>query len=91
MQAQWHRAADIHRRCHREDRRWLARLALVQRAGAPPLEGAAAVQVPALELSSTAIRARAAAGRSLRGWVPARVADYISGLALYRREEGGTA
>jgi len=78
----WREAAEIPR---------LARLALVQRAGAPPLEGAAAVQVPAMELSSTAIRARAAAGRSLRGWVPARVADYISGLALYRREEGGTA
>lgn len=68
----------------------LATLAVFRR-GDDPLAGrAAAFVVPALELSSTAIRARAAAGRSLRGWVPDRVADYISGLALYQ-SQGGAA
>ncbi len=64
--------------------RALATLAAFARSGeAPPAEIPLRVDVPRLELSSTAIRARAAAGRSLAGWVPASVAGYISGLALY--------
>lgn len=75
----WRDAEEVTRR---------ARVAVVHRAGTPMPAGAAAVEIPALDLSSTAIRARAAAGRPLRGWVPQRVADYISGLALYRTEGG---
>ena len=37
-----------------------------------------------LATGATAIRARMAAQRSLVGWVPERVGDYISGLQLYR-------
>lgn len=64
--------------------RALATVAVFARGGeAPPADFPVRVEVPRLELSSTAIRARAAAGRSLVGWVPAAVAGYISGLALY--------
>lgn len=76
---QWHEVEDVMR---------LAQLVVFARAGVPVPEGFRELEVPALELSSTAIRARAAAGRSLRGWVPERVADYISGLDLYRTQGG---
>lgn len=69
--------------------RALARIAVCRRGGeAPPAGFDLLVDVPALELSSTAIRARAAEGRSLAGWVPGPVADYISGLRLYRSDAG---
>lgn len=69
--------------------RTLARIAVSARGrDAPPAGFDATVQMPALELSSTAIRARVAAGRSLVGWVPERVSDYISGLQLYRSDVG---
>ena len=42
------------------------------------------IRVPAMDLSSTAIRARAAAGLPLDGWVPRAVADYIVASRLYR-------
>ena len=72
-----------------EQVRSLATIAVFARGDEPPPEGFdALVQVPVLELSSTAIRARVAAGRSLIGWVPERVSDYISGLQLYRSEAG---
>lgn len=65
--------------------RELARVVTFRRGREAPSSGAGAtVEVPALELSSTAIRQRAAAGRSLRGWVPDGVADYISRLGLYQ-------
>ncbi|MDZ4257610.1 MAG: nicotinate (nicotinamide) nucleotide adenylyltransferase [Gemmatimonadales bacterium] len=64
--------------------RELARLAVFVRGGEePPIGMGFRVEVPRLELSSTAIRARARAGLSLAGWVPPAVAGYISGLALY--------
>ena len=66
----------------------LARLVVFRRAGAAVPEGFEEIAVPAIEISSTAVRARAAAGLSLRGWVPERVADYISGLDLYRTQGG---
>ncbi len=66
----------------------LARPVVFSRAGAAVPEGLEAIAVPAMEISSTEIRRRAARGLSLRGWVPERVADYISGLDLYRTQGG---
>jgi nicotinate-nucleotide adenylyltransferase len=69
----------------------LARLATFVRGGEDPPEGLGdRVAVPRLELSSTAIRTRAAAGLSLAGWVPPAVAGYISGLRLYGTPSEGT-
>jgi nicotinate-nucleotide adenylyltransferase len=76
----WRDAADVAR---------LARIAVFGR-GDGSRTGEFDLDVPRLELSSTAIRARVAAGASIRGWVPERVADYISGLALYQ-SQGGAA
>lgn len=42
------------------------------------------IEVPAIEVSATAIRARAAAGRSLRYLVPEPVRDYVARHELYR-------
>ena len=42
-----------------------------------------AVSVPAIAISSTAIRARARGGLSLRYWVPDGVAEYIASHRLY--------
>ena len=41
-----------------------------------------------MDISSTLIRARVAAGRSIRFWVPAGVQDYILQQGLYRTDEG---
>ena len=46
------------------------------------------IQVPTLDISSTELRARAAAGLPLDGWVPAAVADYIVASQLYRSPAG---
>jgi nicotinate-nucleotide adenylyltransferase len=75
----------------------LARLAVAYRAGAPPPEatelerivpriGAAleTVEMVPLAISSTELRARAAAGRSLRYLVPGVVDAYINEHRLYR-------
>jgi nicotinate-nucleotide adenylyltransferase len=43
-----------------------------------------AVPLPLLDISATDIRARAARGQSLDGWVPPAVARYIESHALYR-------
>ena len=47
-------------------------------------EGALRLASRRVDVSSTEIRARAAARRSLRGFVPERVADYIATERLYR-------
>jgi nicotinate-nucleotide adenylyltransferase len=77
-------------RWHRPDRiQALSRIAVYHRQGAAVPDGFdIAVEVPNLELSSTAIRARAANGLPLAGWVPQQVADYIVASMLYRRSAG---
>ncbi|HEY4100301.1 MAG TPA: nicotinate (nicotinamide) nucleotide adenylyltransferase [Gemmatimonadales bacterium] len=52
-------------------------------AALPGGQGDVAIDVPLLEISSTAIRERAARGRSLAGWVHPAVADYIVASQLY--------
>lgn len=47
--------------------------------------GEAGIQVPRVDISSTAIRARVRGGRSVRYWVPDAVADYIAAHRLYLR------
>lgn len=72
----WHQPAEI---------RSLCQVAVFRRAGmAAPGGFDLAVDIPALDISSTAIRERVRAGRPLTGWVPPSVGDYISGLRLYR-------
>jgi nicotinate-nucleotide adenylyltransferase len=79
----------------------MARFAVVPRAGAEVLDEAwvaerlpaaagrlAFIDGPLLPISGTAIRARAAAGRSLRYLVPDAVARYIRDHRLYRPEGG---
>jgi nicotinate-nucleotide adenylyltransferase len=48
--------------------------------------GEAGIPVPRVDISSSAIRARVRAGRSIRYWVPDAVADYIATHGLYRKE-----
>ena len=68
--------------------RALATLAVLTREdGAAPIglpAGAVAVASRRIDVSSTEIRARVAAGRSLRGFVPEPVAAYIAAHRLYR-------
>ena len=44
--------------------------------------------VPRVDISSTEIRARVRAGKSIRYWVPDAVADYINAHRLYTEEQG---
>jgi nicotinate-nucleotide adenylyltransferase len=73
----WHRAAELP---------GLARIVVFARPGsalpASPLI-AGTIQVPAVEISATAIRRRVAEGRSVRYWVPDAVAEYIVRHRLY--------
>ena len=66
----------------------LATLAVMTRDdGSPPPElpnGAVAVASRRIDVSSTEIRARVAAGRSLRGFLPDSIAAYIAAHGLYR-------
>ena len=69
----------------------LARVVAFARAGrrvpASPLVWRT-VEVPAIDISATAVRARARAGRSLRWWVPDAVADYVAAHGFYRDGDG---
>ena len=78
----WHEAPELSR---------LARIVAFGRAGAtagalPP--GIGFITVPAVEISSTAVRERVRRGQSIRYWVPDAVADFIAARGLYRDGAG---
>ena len=76
----WREADELHRH---------ADLVVFARAGveAPELPWPVRrVTVPAIEISATQIRQRAAAGQSLRYWVPDPVAEVIRGERLYLKD-----
>ena len=68
--------------------RALASIAVLQRGGdAAPTLGASPVQVlktRRVDISSTELRARVADGRTIRGFTPDAVADYVAEHRLYR-------
>jgi len=73
----WHRAAEIP---------GLARVVVFARPGAPVPQSPLierAIRVPAIDISATDIRRRVQEGRSIRGWVPDPVAEYIVRHRLY--------
>ncbi|MCI0569418.1 MAG: nicotinate-nucleotide adenylyltransferase [Myxococcaceae bacterium] len=71
--------------------RKLATLAVASRAGreVPAESGIVALGMPTLEVSSTAIRERVAAGKTIRYLVPDAVRDYILHHRLYSSEHEG--
>lgn len=65
----------------------LAKLAMMRRAGSPEAPAAAGVlpiSMRTVDISSTEIRARLSAGKSIRGFVPDAVERYITARGLYR-------
>lgn len=60
----------------------LADVVVFRRGGSDDM--ASAISVPAIAISSTAIRARVRGGLSIRYWVPDEVADYIATHRLYQ-------
>ena len=63
--------------------RSLAKLAVYRRNGDSGGQFDATFDVPAIDISSTAVRNRAAARLPLAGWVPPAVADYIVASQRY--------
>lgn len=82
-------AADLPQWKEADALRALARIVVFRRPGAPlpPLELEVA-EVPQLDISSTDIRTRIVAGRSIRYLVPERVAEYIASHRLYQQGAG---
>jgi nicotinate-nucleotide adenylyltransferase len=71
----WHRPEEVRR---------LARIAVFERPGAPaPDASVERIPMPAMDVSASAIRARAARGEDLAGLVPPAVANYIRRERLY--------
>jgi nicotinate-nucleotide adenylyltransferase len=69
--------------------RALARIAILERGGDGPPDvglraGVQLLQTRRVDISSTELRARVADGRTIRGFVPDAVADYIAEHRLYR-------
>jgi len=71
--------------------RELAKLAVMQRAGAgdsdgavPGVEGVVTISTRRVDVSSTEIRKRLGSGRSIRGFVPEPVERFIAARGLYR-------
>ncbi|HEX7918835.1 MAG TPA: hypothetical protein VF454_05485, partial [Gemmatimonadales bacterium] len=80
-------ARDLPRWREAEDVVRLAKVAVLTRPGheAPVAPWVSAVvPVPALDLSATDLRRRAAAGRSLRYFVPDAVANFVAARGLYK-------
>lgn len=80
--AQWREAAALP---------GLARIVAFRRGGEAPVPSdlvSGWVEVPALEISATAIRERVRTGKSIRYWVPDAVAAYITAHGLYRDGAG---
>jgi nicotinate-nucleotide adenylyltransferase len=76
---QWRRPDQIRR---------LAAIAVLARSGAPSVpaiaeEGVTFLRTRRVDISSTELRARVADGRTIRGFVPDAVADYIAEHRLY--------
>ncbi len=68
----------------------LARIGILTRPGVTPpvlLWPAEVVEVPAVDVSATEVRARVRRGASVAGLVPDAVAAYIATHALYRTED----
>ncbi len=74
---EWHEASELPA---------LAEIVVLTRPGAPPEPslGGRVLQVPAVDVSATAVRERVARGESIRDLVPPAVADYIERHGLYR-------
>lgn len=86
--------ADLGRWRRPERVRELATLLVAARPGAPPPDpalGAVAFDAPLLDLTARGLRARAAAGRSLRYLVPEPVWRYIEERGVYRAQRGSTS
>ncbi len=68
--------------------RELARVAVFRRGAPAGLDRPAPAEfaVPRVDISSTEIRRRVAAGKSIRYWVPEAVADHIARRRLYRKD-----
>jgi nicotinate-nucleotide adenylyltransferase len=66
-----------------KDPPWPALEASLGRAAADGIR-ARFLRVPPVEMSSTAVRERAAAGKSIRCWVPDAVAEFVERRGLYR-------
>lgn len=80
-------AADLPRWREAEEIARLAEVAILTRPGAGELRTHLArhvVAIPAIEISSSEIRARRALGKAIRYLVPASVAEYIEREELYR-------
>jgi len=72
----WHRPDEVRR---------LAKIAVFDRPGSPPGDGAAQkIPFPPLPVSASDIRARVARGEDISGLVPAPVTNYIARHGLYR-------
>jgi nicotinate-nucleotide adenylyltransferase len=64
----------------------LARVVVFARPGAPVPDSrliARRIAVPAIDISATEVRQRVREGRSIRGWVPDPVAEYVTTHRLY--------
>jgi nicotinate-nucleotide adenylyltransferase len=79
-------AAELGAWHHANELPGLARIVVFARPGTPipasPLI-AGTLEVPAIEISATAIRRRVREGRSIRYWVPDAVAEYVARHRLY--------
>jgi nicotinate-nucleotide adenylyltransferase len=77
-------AGEMNRWHEPEAIRELARVVVFRRGASASRPAPAEFAVPRVDISSTEIRSRVAAGRSIRYWVPDAVAEYIATHRLYQ-------